>query len=435
MILTIYRGTHEIGGSCVEVQAEGERIVLDLGMPLVNRDGSPFEMPKGERSTDDLLKGGVLPNVPGLYARGSTPPLAVILSHAHQDHYGFAGFATPDVPVFLTAGTKALIEASALFLPHKVRIPNTVILPKWKPVQIGPFRVTSYLVDHSAPDAVALLIEAGGKRVLYSGDLRRHGRKGVLFERLVKRPPPRIDVFLLEGTMMGRGDSACSTEQEVEIQVSRVLRAQTNVALLFCSSQNVDRLVSAYRAVLRTRRLLIIDLYTAFVLDALRTVSNRLPQWDSERVKVKHWPQHRKSLEQSGQDRFLERLAANSVRMDFICRYRRKILLLTKSNCHFTKLASRLAAEPPGLEGLEIIWSQWAGYWNTDKFVRPYCEKHGLQRRQIHTSGHASTNDLKQLADAIGPKMIIPIHTFHPGDYVHRFKNVVVAYDGVPLTF
>ena len=30
----IHRGCHEIGGNCVEVEVQGKRIVLDIGLPL-----------------------------------------------------------------------------------------------------------------------------------------------------------------------------------------------------------------------------------------------------------------------------------------------------------------------------------------------------------------------------------------------------------------
>ena len=64
-----------------------------------------------------------------------------------------------------------------------------------EPVEIGPFRVTPYLVDHSAFDAYSLLVEADGKRVFYSGDFRGHGRKGKLFEAMVTRPPKLTSTF------------------------------------------------------------------------------------------------------------------------------------------------------------------------------------------------------------------------------------------------
>ena len=34
MTLTIHRGTHEIGGSCVEIRTDKTKILIDLGMPL-----------------------------------------------------------------------------------------------------------------------------------------------------------------------------------------------------------------------------------------------------------------------------------------------------------------------------------------------------------------------------------------------------------------
>lgn len=43
MKFKIYRGTKEIGGSCVEVWTNRTRILLDFGMPLVESDGKEFD--------------------------------------------------------------------------------------------------------------------------------------------------------------------------------------------------------------------------------------------------------------------------------------------------------------------------------------------------------------------------------------------------------
>ena len=40
MNFKIHRGTKEIGGSCVEVWTEKTRILVDFGMPLVEKDGN-----------------------------------------------------------------------------------------------------------------------------------------------------------------------------------------------------------------------------------------------------------------------------------------------------------------------------------------------------------------------------------------------------------
>src|SRR3546814_10413968 len=42
-----------------------------------------------------------------------------------------------------------------------------------KPFELGTFKITPFLTDHSAFDAHMLLIEVAGKRIMYSGDFRR----------------------------------------------------------------------------------------------------------------------------------------------------------------------------------------------------------------------------------------------------------------------
>ena len=43
----------------------------------------------------------------------------------------------------------------------------------------------------------------------------------------------------------------------------------------------------------------------------------------------------------------------------------------------------------------------------------------GIPLEHAHTSGHASIADLKRLAAALAPRMLVPIHTFEP----HRFPD------------
>ncbi len=40
--LIIYRGTHEIGGNCVELRTNSARIILDCGVPLVDENEESF---------------------------------------------------------------------------------------------------------------------------------------------------------------------------------------------------------------------------------------------------------------------------------------------------------------------------------------------------------------------------------------------------------
>src|SRR5436189_1963590 len=48
-------GCHEIGGNCIEIEAMGQRIVLDIGLPLQNETGVQLPDISGLASADDSL--------------------------------------------------------------------------------------------------------------------------------------------------------------------------------------------------------------------------------------------------------------------------------------------------------------------------------------------------------------------------------------------
>ena len=87
MNIRIYRGTNQIGGSCVELEAlDGSRIILDAGMPLTKPDGSDWPRGMVKHPCAELREKGILPMVSGLFRDDSPNVLAVIISHAHMDH-------------------------------------------------------------------------------------------------------------------------------------------------------------------------------------------------------------------------------------------------------------------------------------------------------------------------------------------------------------
>ena len=93
---------------------------------------------------------------------------------------------------------------------------------------MGGFRITPFLNDHSAFDAYSLLIEADGRRLFYTGDIRGHGRKAAMFEELLDEPPSDVDALLMEGTHIRRdpGHDDADLEREGELEDDRSRAAQ-----------------------------------------------------------------------------------------------------------------------------------------------------------------------------------------------------------------
>ncbi|MDP8263669.1 MAG: hypothetical protein P9M13_10275, partial [Candidatus Ancaeobacter aquaticus] len=84
MKLIIHRGAKEIGGSCVEIQTDKTRIIVDFGMPLVDTNKEQFDAKKlTGKSVNELIEEKILPDVEGLYNDQERKIDALIISHAH----------------------------------------------------------------------------------------------------------------------------------------------------------------------------------------------------------------------------------------------------------------------------------------------------------------------------------------------------------------
>jgi ribonuclease J len=150
MRVCIHRGTKEIGGTCVEIESRGARIVLDVGLPLgvSTQDEVELHPVRGFDTADKSL-------------------LGVVISHPHQDHYGLA-YRLPDQTLFLIGrATRAILAAAELFAPSGTTFENVLYLENQKPIRLGPFTIVPFLFELSAYDAYAIMVEADGEAFLF----------------------------------------------------------------------------------------------------------------------------------------------------------------------------------------------------------------------------------------------------------------------------
>lgn len=419
----IHRGTKEIGGSCVEVWTKNTRILLDFGMPLVEKDGKEFDFGKYKTSnTSELVEKGVLPNIKGLYDNLDSVIDGVIISHPHQDHYGLANFINDDIQYFLGEATHKIIELNNLFTPQEIYLKNINFFEKEKTFKIGDISVTPYWADHSAFDAYSFLVEADGKSLFYSGDFRSHGRKAKAFYWFTHNAPQNVDYLLLEGTTISRDNKLFKTEPEIENKLIEVFK-QKKINLIYTSGQNIDRLTSIYRACIRTGKIFVVDVYVAKVLKELSKYAGiPYPSEDFENLKVMFPYFTSRRLKNEGNEKILYEFKKFKITKEEISNLSEKIVMIVRPSMQ------KDLEKIDGIEGGNFIYSMWEGYLqksDTKKFVE-YLTNRKFTLYKIHTSGHADTKTLKKMVEAIKPKNIIPIHTFEGDKYKDIFSEPIV---------
>ncbi|MDG3577087.1 ribonuclease J [Rhizobium sp. YJ-22] len=177
---------------------------------------------------------------------------AIIITHAHEDHYGGLNDLWPglNVPVYASAFTAGLLEAKRKYEESRGDIPVTPF-KAGDVVNIGPFSVEGVAVNHSIPEPMSLVIRTPLGTVVHTGDwkidlapsmgpltdearFRAIGDEGVL-------------ALMCDSTNAVR-DGISPSEREVEASLRSIIETAEGRVLVTTFSSNVGRIRSVAEA-------------------------------------------------------------------------------------------------------------------------------------------------------------------------------------------
>jgi ribonuclease J len=454
MQITIYRGTHEVGGTMIELKTKNTRILLDAGYPLFYQ-GAVIDDSIAKRPWQELLALGILPDVKGLYRWDKPEFDAVLISHAHSDHFGLLSYVHPEIPIFLTAITEKLIEMSLTFPIEDFarRKRNRIIM--YEPFEIGDFTLKPFLMDHSAYGAGAFEIRAEGKLINYTGDFRGHGRRGDYLERFLSEAEKEPDLLLIEGTTLGRSGEKELTEKQLKAQFEEILLTEKGIVLCQPTSQSIDRVISFYEAAEDAERIFVMDIYMANLLYEIKRIEKAegigrnkqyspkegcasysdqgsnaipLPGLLHPEIRVFAPITLTKKMDQILGPQYGKRFKTSRISRWMLRRKQKKIVMLVRP-------AMLPDLKLMGLKNGMLVYSMWQAYRNKPHQVKleTYLKSRGFSDRYLHTSGHAFKDDIKKVIKGLSPKEIVPIHTFEPEVFFEFSKVVTIREDGIPF--
>lgn len=408
MNIVIHKGTNEIGGSCIEVKSDSTTLLIDFGAPL-DENSQKVDM-------------------------SNTKIDAVIISHPHQDHFGEILNIDTSIPIYCGKLSLELMNATKLFTGGEILKNNFTTFEAWKSFYAGDIKITPFLVDHSAVDAYAFLIENDNKKIVYSGDFRANGRKSKLFANMLDdKRLKNADVLLMEGTMLKRSNEDFPDEQSVEDKIFETIKETKNLTFMIGSSQNIDSIVSLYRACKKAKKTFVVDIYTAWILEKMKSVSSTIPNisWSDVGVLTDFGGSHYEKLKSNSQyfGDFTTRVFQNKISLENIADNPFGFVIKMPPST-IERLLNKMS-----LANANVIYSQWLGYlepkYSNEKMVELFAKlKSNYNWVYAHTSGHADLESLKLFASSLNPKQLIPIHTEYKNKFVEHFDNVAVLEDG-----
>jgi ribonuclease J len=428
MQLTIHRGTKEIGGSCIEVRTAATRLVLDLGLPLVDGNREPFDSRAALAKSTEVLKAErVIPPILGLFDTEHPPPDGVLLSHAHLDHAGLLHLSRPEVPIFATSGTSKMMLAAAVFAAQKGLDRNRFReVVSEQAFQIGDCRITPLAVDHSIFGSVAFLIEADGKTILYSGDFRNHGRKPGMIRGLLDHLKTKtVDALIVEGTHFGAEREQGLTEYQLEDRIVELVQSAPALVMATFSALDVDRIVTLSKAAQKAGRIFVVDAYTAFVLYLIGRQA-RVPR-PSKDMGIRVFFNY--LFERRNLDTIREKFQDDRIELAEILAEPTKYLIVFRPSMVQFDFQGQL---PPQCR---CLYGYWKGYLTKSDWVelQNQIAQVGGDFIPAHVSGHAYVEDIISFVNSVNAKIVIPIHTFEPQMYQDHFSNVCLLNDGQQL--
>ncbi|MBO0750891.1 MAG: ribonuclease J [Bradyrhizobiaceae bacterium] len=344
--------------------------------------------------------------------------VGLVLTHAHEDHYGAIVELWPRlrVPIFATRFTASLLEAKRLSEPGAPEIPVTVVPPGGR-FKVPPFDVELVPVAHSIPESNALIIRTPCGTVLHTGDWK--------IDKTPLIGPPTDEVKLRrlgeEGCLAVIGDSTNAirdgrspSERDVASTLAGLIASAPGRVAVTTFASNVARVQAVAEAARACGREVVL----------VGRAMERIVQVARETGYLKGVPEFR------GTDVY-----------GYLPRDKVVALCTGSQGEHRAALARIARDEHPDVtlgKGDRVIFSSRTIPGNErpvgrviNGLVRQGIEVITDRTHLVHVSGHPRRAELEEMYGWVRPRILVPVH----GEALHLAEHAALGRKlGVPET-
>jgi len=407
-------------------------------------------------------------------------PDAVFISHAHMDHCGYIPYLG-DIPLICSETTQKLLEAipdvaslggfdgeltaieyrtvetrsKSAFFPGSPYIKKKdpqdrtfeTVANKAKVTTANGIDITGFDVGHSIPGSMACLIEADGKQILYTGDLRFHGRIQPTLDAFDDLKP---DVMICEGTRID--ETIPDDEARVQADMSSLIARTNGLVMVGFAWRDIERYETVRDAATSEGRIPVFDPRLAYFLARLGrdiyaegakvflersdSMSYSLDDYTRQKHKigvipVDDWDSKSdpKITDTTHKDKGVSAIELRANPESYILQldyFRFKNLLDIEPPLDSVFVRAQCEPFNPRTELSETRMINWLKHFNIN-------ERNNHEPYQIHASGHASGKEIQELIERVKPKNLIPIHTQKPKLFYNNYGDVTLSEKNIPI--
>ncbi len=389
-------GLGEVGINMWALEWEGKVLVVDSGLMFPQEDMLGIDL--------------VLPDISYLLEKGREV-VGIFLTHGHEDHIGGLPYALKklNVPVYGTRLTLGLLKPK-LREHHVLREADLREVRIGDAVQMGPFRVETVSVCHSIPDAVGLSIQTPVGRVVYTSDFK-----------LDATPPdgPPTDMARFkrlgdEGVLLLLSDSTnaeraghSGSERDLHAPFERIFGEAPGRIVVANFASNIHRIQHLVRmAVQFERRIAVVgrslqqNFKTSRELGFLKVPEGlTVPLEEADRIA----PSKLLLLTAGSQGEPMSALTRFAAQRHPLVNVRKGDWVV-------------ISARPiPGNERLV--------HQTVNNLYRNGARVFYSEVGNVHVTGHAHRDELREMLDAVRPRFFIPVH----GEYRQLLQHAELA--------
>ena len=399
-------GYNEVGKNCTAVNIDGEVIIIDLGIHLENYIKLTEDEDLVKINAEKLMKVGAVPDISVLnHIKNNVK--AIVISHAHLDHVGAVPYIADkfDAPVVCGPYTTEIIRS--ILKEDRIKLDNEI-----KTVNIGSrYEVSNNItiefihITHSIPQSALVAVHTKYGVILYANDFKldMHPTLGKKpnFKRMEEISKENVLALVVESTYSS--DQRKMPSEQVAKEMLRDVLLGTdnkdNLIIVTTFSSHIARLKAIIEFGKKlNRKIIFLGRSLAKYVKAAEKIG--IVGFSKDIEMVKYSRQIERRLKKVDKDRKKYMLVVTGHQGEHksvlykIAKKEFKFNLYPEDNVVFS---CRTIPTPTNIANREALEND--------------LKQNGVRIfKDIHQSGHAAREDLRDFIHIIKPKNIIPSH-------------------------